>query len=178
MLLNGFAFVLSVVEVAVLVALFIGYAALAVGARERWYVQPPPQKRPLNYDHRESGDDNAHPWDDPDDFRVPPPRGINALEVEVLGARTLARLGPRHDPRHCYRIGPQLLTQEEVVEYLKRRQQGGPPLKAVTVVLYDDSPAENTPKVADLKDEVGALAPGGGRRLPVTILRRAGNAPR
>jgi hypothetical protein len=107
-----------------------------------------------------------------------PTRNVNTLEIEVLGSETLRQINPNYDPQRCYRIGTRLLTRKEVIEYLKQRQKDESPPEAVTIVLYDNSPAEDVPKVADLKDEVGALTvAGGSKRLSVAVQRRTQNAP-
>jgi len=107
-----------------------------------------------------------------------PTRNVNTLEVAVLGTATLRQINPNYDPQRCYRVGTRLLTLKEVIEQIKQRQKEEPPPEAVTIVLYDNSPAENVPKVADLKDEVGALTvPGGSKRLSVAVQRRTQDAP-
>jgi hypothetical protein len=125
------------------------------------------------------GNNNPQAGKDKDERKDDLPNKVNTLYVEVLGTETLKQIDPNHfDPQHCYRIGTQLLTQEQVIEHIKQRQKEGPPLEAVTLVLYDNGPSEQVPKVADLKDEVGALTvPGGSKRLSVAVLRRTQNAP-
>jgi hypothetical protein len=110
-------------------------------------------------------------------------REVQTLYVEVLGEKTLKELDEgRFDPLRCYRIetpkGPRLMTLKEVVDYLKQRLTEKPTLKAVTIVLYKDSPSRWVKRVKDLEDEVGVLTPADGERLSVGYEQPKKNAPR
>lgn len=107
-----------------------------------------------------------------DDFT----QDVQTLYVEVLGEKTLKELDEgRFDPLRCYRIetpnGPRLLTLKELVETMKQRLAEKPPLKALTLVLYDNGPAPGVPRVEELKADAEGLS------LTVSYERRRKNAP-
>ena len=108
-----------------------------------------------------------------DDFT----KEVQALYVEVLGESVLDKLGEsKAEPMHCYRIETttgkrQLMTRKEVADYMKERLTQEPPLKAVTIVLYDDSPSLLVQRVLDLKYDAQGL------NLSVGEERRKYNAP-
>ena len=110
-------------------------------------------------------------------------QNVATLNVEVLGNETLKQIGGNNaNLERCYRIetatGPRLLTLKEVEDTIKQRAAEIQPLKNLTLVLYNDSPAKNVPRVSDLADWADApVVPGSNTRLSVGYERRYQNAP-
>ena len=110
-------------------------------------------------------------------------QNVTTLYVEVLGDATMKHIGGNNaNQDRWYRIetpaGPRLLTLKEVEQYIRERASENPPLKNLTIVLYNDSPAKNVPRVSDLADWADApVVPGSNSRLSVGYERRYQNAP-
>jgi hypothetical protein len=112
-----------------------------------------------------------------------PTQNVTTLYVEVLGEKTLKMIDEKHwKSERGYRLetpsGSRLRTLQEVEEYIKQRAAEKPPLKSLTIVLYDDSPAKNVKRVSDLEEWADApVVPGSDTRLSVGYERRHRNAP-
>jgi hypothetical protein len=114
-----------------------------------------------------------------------PVEAAESLEVKVLGADAIRRLGGGKggDPERRYRVdtgnGPRLLTLAELKDYLRTRQQSQRPLRQVNLVLYRDSPERRTAAVADLKRWIEEDLPSltKGERIIVNIGSIEQNAP-
>jgi hypothetical protein len=114
-----------------------------------------------------------------------PVDAADSLQVEVLGADALRRLeaAKGSDFERRYRVdvgkGPQFLMLAELKDYLRTRQKGPRPLRQLNIVLYQDSPAEDKPQVADLWQWVREDLPphAKGEKILVNIDRRGQNAP-
>jgi hypothetical protein len=108
-------------------------------------------------------------------------RELNMLTVEVLGSETLREIDKNYDPKRFYRLqtptGPKLLTLQEVEEYVQRRAKEKPTLNGVLIVSYDNGPAENVARVADLTKDIKVIMNQDGKYLAVSYVRRPGNAP-
>jgi hypothetical protein len=107
-----------------------------------------------------------------------------SVRVEVLGDPALQRIagGSRFDPERSYRVetgdGSRLMTLAEVKDFILRRTKQEPPLRQVTLVFYDDSPAQGLPRVDRLKDWAEGLTTGDkGERMRVDSYYPGGNAP-
>lgn len=76
-----------------------------------------------------------------------------SLKVEVLGQKALRRFSET-DVRRQYRLegSKERLTKEQVQEALLKRNKAGTPVRLVTIVLYQDSPAEGNEPVQQLRD--------------------------
>jgi hypothetical protein len=115
----------------------------------------------------------------PDDWA----RDVSTLYVEVLGEDTLKKIDKKNfDEERRYRIRTekktQLLKREEVVDFVKKRLEKEPTLKAVTLVLYKDGPAAGTDWVDKLKEEVGVFTiPNSKQRLAVSAPPATTDAP-
>jgi hypothetical protein len=105
------------------------------------------------------------------------------LQIEVLGDPALKRMqGSRFDGTRCYRIDitgeTRLLTLPEVEDLIRARQQGSLPLRKVVLTLYNDSPANDVPRVSELKrwieEEVPPRPEG---PIVVDVEQRGQNAP-
>jgi hypothetical protein len=71
-----------------------------------------------------------------------------------------------------------LLTLVEAKEMIRLRQQGSPPLRKVVFTLYNDSPANDVPRVSDLKRWIEEEPPPRGNEpVVVDIEQRGQNAP-
>jgi hypothetical protein len=114
---------------------------------------------------------------------TPPVSLSEELHIEVLGDPALRRMqGDRFDASRCYRVeadgSMRLLTLAETKEMIRVRHQGSPPLRKVVVTLYNDSPANDVPRVSDLKRWVEEqLPPRGSETVVVDIEQRGQNAP-
>jgi hypothetical protein len=110
-------------------------------------------------------------------------RDVNTLYVEVLGEETLRALDSKNwDPEWRYRVRtegtPKLMTRAKVQEYIKKRLDDKPPLKAITIVWYNNSPSEYTDWVKELKEWAEVLKiPGTEQRIAVSTPRYYEDAP-
>jgi hypothetical protein len=99
------------------------------------------------------------------------------LRIEVLGNAALAEQDIRAG--QWYRIetkeGLRLLTFGKVQDAIKNRQQERPPLRHVEIVLYNDSPNEDVPRVGQLKAWARELDDG---KMKVDISKPGADAPR
>jgi hypothetical protein len=106
-----------------------------------------------------------------------------ALRVEVLGRAALEKLarGGAADAARCYRVeadgGPRLLTLPEVKDYVRGRLKEKPPLRRVTIVLYNDSPARDVPLVSELRDWARDLVTDTREKMKVDFVAPDANAP-
>jgi hypothetical protein len=113
---------------------------------------------------------------------TPPISLSEEIRVEVLGDPALRRMqGDRFDASRCYRVeadgSPRLLTLSEAKEMIRLRHQGSPPLRKVVLTLYNDSPANDVPRVSDLKRWTEEeLPPRGNEPVVVDVEQRGQNA--
>jgi hypothetical protein len=122
-------------------------------------------QRDATNDHRKDHTDSSADKD-----RTRPPTD-KPLEIEVLG--------PPFDRERCYRIkeltGSRLLTLKEVKD--KINPNNGAPWKVIELILYDDSPSEDTGPVAELKTYAEELRLKGGGKVRAIPRRKPGEAP-
>jgi hypothetical protein len=109
-------------------------------------------------------------------------RDVNTLYVEVLGEETLRKIDPKWDPERRYRVrtesAPKLLTLAEVQDYIKKRLDEKPTLKAITIVWYNNSPSPETDWIAKLKEWAEVLkVPDSEQRIAVSTPRYREDAP-
>lgn len=107
-----------------------------------------------------------------------------SLQIEILGNEALKRFSPdsRFDPERRYRVESKgawkVLTLDEVKEFVGARQKESPPLRQISLVLYDDSPAYRVQLVSVLKSWVEDLtAAESGPKMRVNLEQRNQNAP-
>jgi hypothetical protein len=119
----------------------------------------------------------------PDETATPEASLSEILRVEVLGDPALRRMEGEHfDGGRCYRVDAngeiRLLTLFELKDLIRSRQQSAQPLRRVVLTLYNDSPANDVPRVSDLKRWVEEeLPPRSDGPVVVDVEQRGQNAP-